>query len=318
MKKTPPERIEEYLRLYRDEKKSYQEIGEVFGVGCAAIRSALRNAGKLESRSLSDAAQKTSPERIEEYLMLYSEGKSYREVGEVFGLRGEGIANALRTAGKLKSRSLSEASRKTSTERIEEYLRLYRDGKSYRKIGEVFGLGGNTIRNALKRAGKLESRSLSKCQRKKSVDIIVQKYSFGITSHTELGITYAAKACKVRGVKSLSQKEANVKTFGKPLLAAEYWRWYEAGYTTTEIAEMYESFHSNVSALLHRHGYKLRSASESQKLAYSGKRLKPLAILPTAPKPLKPKQVAAKPKVDRTSKGLKLLNELTAANRTKT
>ena len=206
----------------------------------------------------------------------------------------------------------------TSPERIEEYLRLYGEGKSYREVGEVFELNGSNVRTALENAGKLESRSLSEAKRKKSVDLAVQKYSFGITSITELGISSPTHACKRRGVKSLSIKEAAMKAHGKPLLAAEYWRWYEVGYSTTEIAEMYEVDHSGVSRLLKKHGYKLRSQSESAKLAKSGKRLKPLAILPTAPKPLKPKQVAAKPKVDRTSKGLKLLNELTAANRTET
>jgi len=208
---------------------------------------------------------------------------------------------------------------KTSPERIEEYLRLYlEEKKSYQEIGEVFGLGGSNVRTALKRAGKLESRSSSESHLKKHVDLVVQKYSFGITSLSELGTHQASQACKVRDVKALSRKEANMKNFGKPLLAAEYCRWYESGYSTTEIAEMYKCQPSNVSRLLKTHGYKLRSLSEAIRLAKSGKRLKPLAILPTAPKPLKPKQVAVKPKVDRTSKGLKLLNELTAANRTKT
>jgi len=206
----------------------------------------------------------------------------------------------------------------TSPERIEEYLRLYGEGKTYKQVGEVFGLHGTNVRTALENAGKLESRSLSEAKRKKSVDLDVQKYSFGITSIAELGTGNTSTACKRRGVKSLSVKEAAMKNHGKPILATEYWRWYEAGYSTHEIAEMYEIAPSSISALLKSHGYKLRSLSESQKLAHSGKRLKPLAILPTAPKPLKPKQVAAKPKVDRTSKGLKLLNELTAANRTKT
>jgi len=313
MTRTPPERIEEYLRLYLD-GKSYREIGEVFGLDGSTIRSALRNAGKLESRSLSDAAQKTPPERIEEYLRLYrDEKKSYQEIGEVFGLSTSAIRIALKRAGKL------EVKRgKNSPERIEEYLRLYREGKSYEQIGEIFGLDLSTVYSALKRAGKLESRSISEAGRKKHVDLAVQKYSFGIISVSELGTSGTTRACKRRGIKSLTHKEAAMKSLGKPLLSAEYWRWYEAGYSATEIAEMYEVDPSGVSVLLKNHGYKLRSASEARKLAYSGKRLKPLAILPTAPKPLKPKQVAAKPKVDRTSKGLKILNQLTAANRTKT
>ena len=259
---------------------------------------------------------RTPPERLEEYLRLYREGKTYKQVGEVFGLSGSTIQGALKNAGKLESRSGGQL--RTPPERIEEYLRLYRKGKTYEQIGEVFGFHGSNVRKALENAGKLESRSLSEAGREKSVDLAVQKYSFGITSPSELGSHDIPKACKRRGIKSLSCKEAAMKSLGKPLLAAEYWRWYEAGYSTVEIAEMYECHSTGVSSLLKRHGYKLRSASEAYKLAHSGKRLKPLAILPTAPKPLKPKQVAAKPKVDRTSKGLKLLNQLTAANRTKT
>jgi len=255
---------------------------------------------------------RTPPERLEEYLRLYRENKSYDQIGEVFGLSGASIRKALKNAGKLESRSI-----KTSPKRIEEYLRLYREGKSYKQVGEVFGLRGTGIQCALKNAGKLESRSRSEAGREKRVDLAVQKYSFGITSPSELGISSPTRACKLRGVKSLSRKEATMKACGKPLLAAEYWRWYEAGYSTHEIAEMYEGHSTGVSNILKKHGYKLRSNSEGIRLAKSGKRLKPLAILPTAPKPLKPKQVAAKPKVDRTSKGLKLLNQLTAANRTK-
>jgi len=257
-------------------------------------------------------------ERIEEYSRLYHrEKKSYRQIGEVFGLSGSAIHGALKRAGKLESRPRG-GSKRVPLERIEEYLRLYhREKKTYEQIGEVFGLTGTAIYRALRTAGKLESRSRSEAHRRESVDLAVQKYSFGITSCAELGRTNTTDACKRRGVKSLSSKEAAMKNRGKPLLAAEYWRWYEAGYSTYEIGEMYEKGPPNVRNLLKKYGYKLRSLSESIKLAHSGKRLKPLAILPTPPKPLKPKQVAAKPKVDRTSKGLKLLNELTA-NRTKT
>jgi len=304
-KKVSSERTEEYLRLYR-EGKTYKQVGEVFGLTAPAIRSALKTVGKFESRS-----REIPP--IEEYLKLYLKGKTYKQIGEVFGLSGNSIYGALKTAGKLESRS-----REIPAERIEEYLKLYREGKSYREVGEVFGLKGHSVRSALKNAGKLESRSFSEANREKRIDLAVQKYSFGITSPSELGVYNTTDACKRRGVKSLSCKEAGMKNNGKPLLAAEYWRWYEVGYSATEIAEMYEIAPSSVSALLKSHGYKLRSASEAYKLARSGKRLKPLAILPTAPKPLKLKQVAAKPKIDRTSKGLKLLNELTAANRTKT
>jgi len=259
---------------------------------------------------------RTPPERIEEYLRLYGEGKTYKQVGEVFGLSRSAICSALKNAGKLESRL--DSMENASPERIEEYLRLYREYKTYRQISEVFGLSESTVYNVLKRSGKLESRSISESHLKKSVDLAVKKYSFGIIGHAELRTGNTSTACKRRGVKSLSVKEANMKIRGRPLLAAEYWRWYEAGYSTYEIAEMYECHSTGVSNILKKHGYKLRSISEGTKLAKSGKRLKPLAILPTAPKPLKPKQVAAKPKVDRTSKGLKLLNQLTAANRTKT
>jgi len=98
---------------------------------------------------------RTTPKRIEEYLKLYREDKSYREIGEVFGLHGSTVYVALKNAGKLESRS---ASPKTSPDRIEEYLKLYGEGKTYEQVGKVFGLDGNTIRVVIERAGKLESR----------------------------------------------------------------------------------------------------------------------------------------------------------------
>jgi len=306
--KTPIERIEEYVRLY-GEGKSYREVGEVFGLDGSSVRKVLKTAGKLESIS-----RKTTPERLEEYLRLYGEGKTYKQVGEVFKLDATTIRTALKRAGKLESRPIGR--KRISPDRIEEYSKLYREDKTYKQIGEVFGLSMSTIHSALERAGKLESRPLSVAMRKKHVDLAVQKYCFGVTGDAALGTPHVPAACKLRGIKSRSRKEAAIKAHSKPLLAAEYWRWYEAGYSPYEIAEMYEVNHTGVSRLLKKHGYKLRSRTEAIRLAHSGKRLKPLAILPTAPKPLKPKQVAAKPKVDRTSKGLKLLNQLTA-NRTK-
>jgi len=102
----------------------------------------------------------TSPDRIEEYLTLYRENKTYEQVGKVFGLSGKTIHGILARAGKLESRSAG--SPKISPERIEEYLDLYRKGKSYRQIGKIFCLSWHSIYGALKNAGRLESRSKGK------------------------------------------------------------------------------------------------------------------------------------------------------------
>jgi len=150
---TSPKRIEEYLKLYREDK-SYREVGEVFGLHGSTVYVALKNAGKLESRS---ASPKTSPDRIEEYLKLYGEGKTYEQVGKVFGLDGNTIRMALQRVGKLESRRTGRP--KTSEERIEEYIDLYRTGKTHKQIGEIFWLTEGAISSALKKSGKLEPRS---------------------------------------------------------------------------------------------------------------------------------------------------------------
>jgi len=150
---TSPDRIEEYLKLY-DEVKNYRKVGEVFGLSGDAIRTALKRVDKFEAKP------QTSPERIEEYLKLYREDKSYQQIGKVFGLEAESIRNALKSAGKLESRSVG--SRKTSPERIEEYLTLYRQNKTYEQVGKVFGLSGKTIRAVIKSSGRLESRAIGR------------------------------------------------------------------------------------------------------------------------------------------------------------
>jgi len=150
---TSPKRIEEYLKLYREDK-SYREVGEVFGLHGSTVYVALKNAGKLESRS---ASPKTSPDRIEEYLKLYGEGKTYEQVGKVFGLDGNTIRMALQRVGRLESRRTGRP--KTSEERIEEYLDLYRKGKTHKQIGEIFWLTEGAISSALKKSGKLKPRS---------------------------------------------------------------------------------------------------------------------------------------------------------------
>jgi len=150
---TSPKRIEEYLKLYREDK-SYREVGEVFGLHGSTVYVALKNAGKLESRS---ASPRTSPDRIEEYLKLYGEGKTYEQVGKVFGLDGNTIRMALQRVGRLESRRTGRP--KTSPETINQYLDLLSKGKTYKQIGEVFWLDENSIRSALKKAGKFELRS---------------------------------------------------------------------------------------------------------------------------------------------------------------
>jgi len=150
---TSPKRIQEYLKLYREDK-SYREVGEVFGLHGSTVYVALKNAGKLESRS---ASPKTSPDRIEEYLKLYGEGKTYEQVGKVFGLDGNTIRMALQRVGRLESRRTGRP--KTSEERIEEYLDLYRKGKTHKQIGEIFWLTEGAISSALKKSGKLKPRS---------------------------------------------------------------------------------------------------------------------------------------------------------------
>jgi len=150
---TSPKRIEEYLKLYREDK-SYREVGEVFGLHGSTVYVALKNAGKLESRS---ASPKTSPDRIEEYLKLYGDGKTYEQVGKVFGLDGNTIRMALQRVGRLESRRTGRP--KTSEERIEEYIDLYRTGKTHKQIGEIFWLSEGAISSALKKSGKFETRS---------------------------------------------------------------------------------------------------------------------------------------------------------------
>jgi len=151
--RTTPDRIEEYLKLYREDK-SYREVGEVFGLHGSTVYFALKNAGKLESRS---ASPKTSSDRIEEYLKLYGVGKTYEQVGKVFGLDGNTIRVVIERAGKLESRRTGRP--KTSPEIIKQYLELLSKGKTYKEIGEIFWLDENSIRSALKNAGKFELRS---------------------------------------------------------------------------------------------------------------------------------------------------------------
>ena len=151
---TSPDRIEEYLRLYREEKKSYQQIGEVFGLEAESIRNALKRVGKLESRSV--GSRKTSPERIEEYLTLYRQNKTYEQVGKVFGLSGKTIRAVIKSSGRLESRAIGRS--KTSEETINQYLDLLSKGKTYREVGEIFWLDEGSIRSALKNAGKFESK----------------------------------------------------------------------------------------------------------------------------------------------------------------
>ena len=100
--------------------------------------------------------KRTSPQRIEEYLTLYRENKTYEKVGKVLGLSGKTVHAVIKSSGRRESRATGTS--KTSEETINQYLDLLSKGKTYREVGEIFWLDEGSIRSALKNAGKFQSR----------------------------------------------------------------------------------------------------------------------------------------------------------------
>ena len=173
-------------------------------------------------------------------------------------------------------------------EQIQEYVRLYESGWSYQQIGDKYRLSFAAIRESLERRGLLNSRNRSEMNKiRHGKQEIIKKacigYQMGMTS-TECGKRFGIAGNTIlRNTETRSNKQAQIKCHGKPALAAKYYRFYEAGYSCGQIAEMYGITPPSVQYLLKTYGYKLRTYSESLKLTQNPKLLKPLAILPKAP-----------------------------------
>jgi transposase len=176
--------------------------------------------------------------------------------------------------------------KKISDERIQEYLELYSLGWSHAKIGEKFNRSPEAIRENLKNRGLLRSRGVGRNNQNNNPERIKKA-----ESAYKLGLTLAecAERFKVsesticRHIETRSYIEASKKASGKPTLAAEYYRFYEAGYSTRQIAEMYGQNPASIKKLLHNHGYKLRTRSEAAQLVNKPRNLTPSVILPAAP-----------------------------------
>jgi transposase len=160
--------------------------------------------------------------------------------------------------------------KKISDERIQEYLELYSLGWSYAKIGEKFNRSPGAIRENLKNIPERIKKAES-------------AYKLGLTLAECAERFKVGESTICRHIETRSYIEAGKKASGKPTLAAEYYRFYEAGYSTRQIAEMYGQNPASIKKLLNNHGYKLRTLSEAAQLVNKPRNLAPSVILPTAP-----------------------------------
>ena len=161
-------KVKQFIKLYK-EKRTLDQIGKVFGMSNVSVSNYvkrlkaqgididLRGQGARTGTQLLDLSDK---DKVQKFIKLHKEGKSYREIGEVFGmsfatasnyakkLKAQGADIDLRGKGVRTGMQLLDLSDK---DKVQQFIKLHKEGKSYKEISEVFGLSTATASNYAKK-----------------------------------------------------------------------------------------------------------------------------------------------------------------------
>jgi len=240
----------------------------------------------IKTEIINGAKKMVKPEIEQQVFEMYQSGMSSYRVAEKLGIGSSTVCRIVkRLDGKV--RTNSEA-RGITSEIEQEVLEMYQGGMSSSQVAEKLGIGSSTVCRIVKRLdGKVRTNSEAKGVSTEIEQQVFEMYKFNINSYQiaeKLGISHATVGNIVRrlGGKIRTKSEAQTKAISK-VKASQYFRLYEAGYSSRQIAEAYGVSSSTIHGLLKRSGYKLRSLSEANELSCNPKNLKPLSILPDTP-----------------------------------
>jgi predicted DNA-binding protein YlxM (UPF0122 family) len=166
--------------------------------------------------------------------------------------------------------------KKSEQAQIEEYARLYESGLTFDQVGEKFGIQGKSVSNILKRHGFKMDRRYTLTNRQRTPSPRKLKLDPNMQADYDSGLSLPKLAKKynvsVTTVARNVQTDPSRRFTSKPELAKEYWKLYQMGYSSLDIAEVYEVSEQSVCYLLKAHGYELRDLSEAMQLIKEPKR----------------------------------------------
>lgn len=139
------EEVKNKIQLMRDEDKTWEEILNETGVSKTQVyrsKVAKRDGKYGGGKNIRKSYRTLTPEVKEKAIALRSQGKSWKEIGEIFGVSRQvfywnGIA-----------KNQPNMVRKTMTpEMMQEAIKLRSEGKLWKEIASILGVTTNTIRS---------------------------------------------------------------------------------------------------------------------------------------------------------------------------
>lgn len=108
--------IEEFKRLYVEERLGTSKIAKMYGVSPGTVYYALKKVVKL--RSFKESVEKVTPEMLEEFIHLYEQGRSTADIAMKFFVSPATVQNHLKRVGiKLCDREIPGSARKLTPEK---------------------------------------------------------------------------------------------------------------------------------------------------------------------------------------------------------
>lgn len=198
---------EEIVFFYRDEWLTYDALAEIYGVSGGCIRDILLAKGvPLRGRGY-HAGRHFSSAEINDIVTSYAEGKSVRELANVYGCNITTISKTLRNNGVY---ILTGAERKLAKIDEEAVIRLYRDGVTAAQIIKTHHLSLLVLRRLVKKHGLTYRKTVDYLSPRFTEDEIfdmVDRYTSRKESIAKIAAAYKADESTV----GVYLKEAGVR-----------------------------------------------------------------------------------------------------------
>ncbi|MBU1203691.1 MAG: hypothetical protein KKG60_01335 [Nanoarchaeota archaeon] len=270
---------DQLYQWYRLEGKSLKEIGDMFGISQTAVRKRLIKKKIpiktwLESRLPPNSKE---PTRDQLYHWYRLEGKSLKEIGDMFGISGSAVKKILDDK-KIPTKTLSESRlppdfKEPTRDQLYQWYRV--EGKSTRGIGDMFGISRGTVKKMLddkKIPIKTKSESgLLPDFKEPTRDQLYQWYRLERKSLKEIGGILGVSDCTVidrmkkAGISIKTKSESRLPPDFKEPTKDQLYQWYRLeGKSLKEIGGILGISSTAVRNGLNRAGIRSKTMSESR------------------------------------------------------
>ena len=162
---------EQLYKLYWEENKTTQEIGDILGVSKSTVNRYLhlydidiKPTGNYKNKEYHQVPYNKQYVKDDNLLtILYNEYKPIREISETLGVCERAVLRRVKELGLNREKNRMMSRKQYDSSNDELIVKLYNEGKSTTEIGKAIGVKHTAVSKHLKHNG-IQPRSLSKAQ----------------------------------------------------------------------------------------------------------------------------------------------------------